>query len=145
MNNNYLYESVLTDKDKNILKNNNIEVVDSISAFNNKNAIIDVSSNKYKSDETFIKFLTNTVKETDKYGNKIIYIPVKNVKNVDTDKGYVGAICRYMKISAMDFRNRFPKTIFIFYNENRESLPVVIDKYKATEYKTFRTLLDTLI
>ena len=145
MNNNYLYESVLTDKDKNILKNNNIEVVDSISAFNNKNAIIDISSNKYKSDETFIKFLTNTVKETDKYGNKIIYIPVKDVKNVDTDKGYVGAICRYMKISAMDFRNRFPKTIFIFYNENRESLPVVIDKYKATEYKTFRTLLDTLI
>ena len=74
MNNNYLYESVLTDKDKNILKNNNIEVVDSISAFNNKNAIIDVSSNKYKSDETFIKFLTNTVKETDKYGNNIHFL-----------------------------------------------------------------------
>ena len=43
--------------------------------------------------------------ETDKYGNKIIYIPVKDVKNVDTDKGYVGAICRYMKISAMRLVN----------------------------------------
>ena len=120
MNNNYLYESVLTDKDRNVLKKNNIEIIDNFKANDNKNTIVDISSNKFKSDEAFIRFIQKILQDTDKeFGNRIIYIPVKHLdsNNIEGDRGYVGAIIRYMKISSVDFRNRFPNTIFIFYNE----------------------------
>lgn len=148
MNNNYLYESVLTDKDRNVLKKNNIEIIDNFKANDNKNTIVDIASTKFKSDEAFIRFLSKMIQDTkDEYGNKIIYIPLRNIdiNNIEGDRGYLGAIIRYMKISSIDFRNRFPNTVFIFYNEKKESLPVYTDKYKSTEYNQFKSLIISLI
>ena len=148
MNNNYLYESVLTDNDKNTLKKNNIEIINNFKANDNKNTIVDISSNKFKSDEAFIRFIQKMLQDTEKeFGNRIIYIPIKHLdsNNIEGDRGYIGAIIRYMKISSVDFRNRFPNTVFIFYNEIKETLPIYTDKYKSTEYNQFKNLIITLI
>lgn len=123
---------------------------DSIDELNGKNAIVDLSNIQYKEDAAYMSMLANTCQKLEGYAKKIIYIPVSKWYRVeagelDKTKTPLGSICRFIKQSPVEFKNKFDSFIFIFYNENKEAFPLYPSEYVAPEYATFMNLLNSLI
>lgn len=125
-------------------------VEDSIKALKNKSAIIDTSNIQYTTDVAYMNRLISMCKSVDGYKEKIIYIPVskwyrKDNNRIEASKTPLGSICRYIKQSPIEFKNKFNGFAFVFYNENKESFALYTNEYKSIEYKTFVGLLEKLI
>lgn len=126
------------------------KVEDSVKALKNKSAIIDTSNIQYTTDMAYMNKLLSMCQSIDGYKEKIIYIPVskwykKNQDKIESSKTPLGSICRYMKQSPVEFKNKFSGFVFVFYNDNKESFALYVDEYKSIEFKTVLNLLDSLI
>ena len=149
--NEYLNESVLDQKTTEQLKKKGIKnIVNSVKELDNRNAIIDTSNIDYSNDSTYMKKLISICNELGGYKEKIIYIPVSkwyrlSQDKLDKSKTPLGAICRYIKSSPVDFKKVFAGFIFIFFNDSKENFALFVDKYKSSEYQTVANLIDTLV
>ena len=147
----YYTEARLEPSISNDLKKKGISTTsDSIKELNGQNAIIDVSSIKYKEDISYVNTLIHTCEQLKNYSKKIIYVPVSkwyrnDQAKIEEGKTPIGAICRYIKQSPADFKNKFSGFIFIFYNENKECFALHADLYKSNEYKIVVKLMEDLI
>lgn len=147
----YFEESVLDKGIVNILKKKGIkDTTDSIKELNGKSAIIDLSNINWKNDSNYIDGIYKSCKDIDGYDTKIVYIPVSKwnlIENssIDTSKNPLGAICRYIKQSPVDFKKKFKGFIFIFYNNDKLSFSLFVDSYKSSEYKTIDSLMRELL
>ena len=126
------------------------KIEDSVKGLKNKSAIIDTSNIQYTTDMVYMNRLISMCQSVAGYKEKIIYIPVskwykKEQNKIESSKTPLGSICRYIKQSPIEFKNKFSGYAFIFYNENKESFILYPTEYKSLEYKTFVNLLDTLI
>ena len=125
-------------------------VVSSVSDLQGQSAIIDTSSLKYTNDMTYINKLVALSNKVSEYKEKIIYISVSKWYRNGRDKfenlkNPLGAICRYIKQSPIEFKKKFDGFVFIFYNDNKESFAIYPDLYKSSEYKTFSNLMTVLV
>lgn len=133
------------------LKKKGIKNVKStINSLNQKSSIIDLSTIEYKSDAAYMNRLISMCKKVAGYEKKVIYIPVskwyrKEQNAIEKTKTPLGAICRYIKQSPLDFKEKFNNFIFIFYNENKSSFALYPEAYKATEFDSFTNLISVLI
>ena len=123
---------------------------DSIDELNGKNAIIDLSNMQYKEDAAYMSMLMATCQKVEGYAKKIIYIPVSKWYRVeagefDKTKTPLGSICRYIKQSPAEFKTKFDRVIFIFYNENKDAFPLYPSEYVSSQYQTFTRLLKDLV
>lgn len=149
MNNVYTEAKLNQDISSSLSKKGIKSTTDSIKELNGKNAIVDLSNVSYTEDKAFMNRLINTCEEVTGYSKKIIYIPVskwyrKDINNFDRSKTPLGSICRYIKSSPIEFKNKFNDFIFIFYSENNESFPLYPSEYKSSEFNTFINLLEVL-
>ena len=123
---------------------------DSIDELHGKNAVINLSSSlQNKEDSAFMDILVSTCKKVAGYTKKIIYIPVYKNTSSDNDtlersKTPIGAICRYMKQTPAEFKNKFGDCILIFTNESKMAFPLYPELYKPSEYNTFTDLVHKL-
>lgn len=123
---------------------------DSIEELNGKNAVIDLSNKSFGEDAAYMNMLASTCEKVEGYSKKIIYIPVSKwyIKDRDEfEKAHtpLGCICRYIKQSPVDFKNKFSNFIFVFYNSSKESFALYPSEYKTSEYTTVLNLLKTLV
>lgn len=123
---------------------------DSIKELNGKSAIIDISKKQMLEDASYMKMLLTTCQEVKQYSKKVIYIPVakwyrKDNASFEQSKTPIGAICRYIKQSPAAFKQEFADCVFIFYGENKKSFALYPSEYKASEYKTFLSLLESFV
>lgn len=146
----YITESRLTQESKKSIRKQGISyIADTLNDINGKNALIDYNFD-YKDDKSYMDKLFNTCENISGYKQKIIYIPVskwnrEDPTSIEKSKTPLGCICRYMKANSLIFKNKFSGYLFIFYNDNGESLPLYVDQYKGTEYQNFINLITSLI
>lgn len=150
MNNEIYTEAALPASIADPLKKKGIKTTtDSVDDVSSTNTIIDMSNIKWKEDSTYMDILASTCKKVDNYGTKLVYIPIAkwnrtNRDAIDESKTPIGSICRFIKRSPTSFKSKFSGFAFIFYNENKESFVLYVDVYKASEYNTVISLLNTL-
>lgn len=123
---------------------------DSLKDLNGQNIVIDLSSKPFKEDSNYMDLLFNTCETVNKYGTKIIYIPVSKwyrgiADKLEDSKTPIGAICRFIKQNPTQFKNKFNDIIFLFYNDNKQSFAIYPNQYKSSQYTEFITLINTLI
>ena len=150
MNNEIYTEAALPASIADPLKKKGIKTTtDSVDDVSSTNTIIDMSNIKWKEDSTYMDILASTCKKVDNYGTKLVYIPIAkwnrtNNDAIDESKTPIGSICRFIKRSPTSFKSKFSGFAFVFYNENKESFVLYVDEYKASEYNTVISLLNTL-
>ena len=98
-----------------------LSTTDSINELNGKSAVVDLSKMLYKEDALYMQKLAATCEKVKGYTKKVIYIPVakwfiKDPIKVDQSKTPLGSICRYIRQSPAEFKNKFSSFIFVFYS-----------------------------
>ena len=147
----FINEATLAENIANSLKKKGINTTtNSLSELDGKNAIIDLSNKEFKQDSVYINMLVDTCKNIINYDTKIVYIPVskwyrKDMNRIDEGKTPIGAICRFMKQTPVQFKNKFAGVVFLFYNDKKESFAIYPEQYKSSEYKMVLSLLNQLI
>lgn len=148
---NYFNEASLNQALDSKLKKKGIKTTtDSINELNGRGAIIDTTHYQKLEDTSFMKMLALTCSQVNEYSNRIIYIPVskwyiKSDKGLLTSKTPLGAIYRFIKSNPDEFVKLFAGVVFIFFNDDKESFSLYVDKYKSSEIKTVENLLNTLV
>lgn len=147
----FINEATLAQNITDSLKKKGINTTtNSLTELDGKNAIIDLSNKELKQDSAYINMLVDTCANINGYRTKIVYMPVskwyrKDMNRIDEGNTPIGAICRYMKQSPVQFKNKFAGVIFLFYNDKKESFAIYPEQYKSSEYKTVLSLLNQLI
>lgn len=147
-----LSEASLSPNIRKRLTNKNIKrTSDSITELDGKSTVVDASNISKFQDNTYIDKLADMCAELKEYKAKEIRIPVSKWNMISDEpdilksKTPIGAICRYLKSNPALFKKKFAGFTFIFYNAQKESFALLVDKYSAAEYVTFENLLKVLL
>ena len=135
-----LSEASLSPNIRKRLTNKNIKrTSDSITELDGKSTVVDASNISKFQDNTYIDKLADMCAELKEYKAKEIRIPVSKWNMISDEpdilksKTPIGAICRYLKSNPALFKKKFAGFTFIFYNAQKESFALLVDKYSAAE------------